>query len=65
MAPSMVTVPQSKVVEPSTATLPGIKAEFYSKQSEDLEAKIEAIKRQIAEQQESHRNNMLSEALQI
>lgn len=30
-----------------------VKAEFFSKQSDDLEAKIEAIKRQIAEQQES------------
>lgn len=52
---------------PQTSTTPAVavKAEFFSKQSEDLNAKIEAIKRQIAEQMDSKRNSMLNEALKI
>ena len=60
MSPETLAVPESKVVDTSAA-LPEVKSE-YLKQQEDLEAKIEAIKRQIAEQQESQRNNMLQEA---
>jgi hypothetical protein len=55
----------ANIAPTSTTPAVAVKAEFFSKQSEDLNAKIEAIKRQIAEQMDSKRNSMLNEALKI